>query len=273
MRNLILFIVKHHFFLLFLFFEIIAIVLIVQYNKPQQARFEVLSNNMYSRLYTVTNSISEYFNLRTINKQLALENADLRGQIASASFNHAISPQDIYMPLHEQQYTYITAKVLHNTINKPHNYITINRGRRHGIMENMGVISPQGVVGIVVSVSQNYSKVLSMLSPNYKVSARFKKNSFYGSVYWNGRNYRKAVLGEIPAHAPVSIGDTIVTNSYSTIYPAGIPIGIITQADKTDYDNFYNITISLTTDFKNIEYVYVVQDVFRTERELLETIE
>lgn len=273
MRSLIFFIVRHHFFLLFLCLEVIAIILIVQYNKPQQARFEVISNNMYSRLYLATNSVTEYFNLRTINAQLAEENARLRESIETAFFDNSISPQKKVNSQYEQQYTFITAQVLHSTINKPHNYMTLNRGRKHGVRENMGVISPQGVVGIVVSVSQHYSKVLTILSPQYKVSARFLKNNFYGSVYWNGLNYRSAVLAEIPAHAPVLVGDTIVTNSFSNIYPADIPIGVISNVYKTDYDNFYNIDIKLSTDFKNIEYVYVVQNLFKVEREILESIE
>jgi len=273
MRNLIIFIVKHHFFLLFLLLETLAIILVVQYNKPQKIRFESLSNTMYSRVYSVTNSISQYFNLRMINEQLAHENAVLRASVETSKLSLEIEPKLLFDSLYKQQYQYIPAKVLRSSISKPHNYITLNKGRRHGIEKNMAVISPQGVVGIVISVSQNYSKVLSMLSPQYKVSAKFKKNSFYGSVYWSGNDYRKAVLAEIPVHAEVQLGDTIVTNSFSNIYPADIAIGIVSNIHKSDYDNFYSIELTLATDFKNLEFVYVVQNLFKIERDILESEE
>src|SRR5690606_12981956 len=101
--------------------------------------------------------------------------------------------------------------------------------------------------------------------------AKFKKNSFYGSVYWSGNDYRKAVLAEIPVHAEVQLGDTIVTNSFSNIYPADIAIGIVSNIHKSDYDNFYSIELTLATDFKNLEFVYVVQNLFKIERDILES--
>ena len=253
--------------------EIIAIIFIVQYNEPQRIQFESVSNTMYSRVYSVTNSISQYFNLRTINEQMAQENAFLRASIETSKLSLTIEPTAIYDSLYKQQYLYIPAKVLRSSISKPHNYITLNKGRRHGIGENMAVISPQGVVGIVVSVSQNFSKVLSILSPQYKISAKFKKNSFYGSVYWDGNDYRKAVLAEIPVHAKIELGDTIITNSFSNIYPTNIPIGIVSNIHKSDYDNFYSIELTLTTDFKNLEFVYVIQNLYKTERDILESAE
>lgn len=270
MKNLLIFIIKHHFFLLFLLFEVIAIVLVVQYNEPQKIKFESVSNTMYSQLYSATNSISQYFNLRTINEQLSQENAILRASIEDSKLSIEMHSEQVFDSVFKQQYQYIPAKILNSSISKPHNYITLNKGRRQGVEKHMAVISPQGVVGIVVSVSQNFSKVLSILSPQFKISAKFKKNNFYGSVFWQGNNYRKASLSEIPVYAEVNVGDTIVTNSFSNIYPTNILIGLVSDVYKSEHDNFYNIEITLSTDFKNLEFVYIVQNLYKDERDFLE---
>ncbi len=270
MRNLILFIVKNYFILLFLLLQAISVAFIVQYNEPQGSRFIASSNVVYSNIYYVTDAVSQYFNLRTINKQLALENAQLRKESVESQFSKEIDPLLIKDTIYKQQYEFISAKVLNNSIHTPQNYITINKGRRHGVYRDMAVISPTGVVGIVKSVSENFAKVLSVLNTQYRVSAKFAKNNYYGSVYWNGKNYRKAVLAEIPYHVNVKEGDEIITNSYSNIYPSGIPIGKVSKFSKSDNDNFYTIEIELSTDFKNIEYVYVVQNLYKNEREILE---
>lgn len=270
MKNLLIFIIKHHFFLLFLLFEVIAIVLVVQYNEPQKIKFESVSNTMYSQLYSATNAISQYFNLRTINEQLSQENATLRASIEDSKLSIEMHPEQVFDSVFKQQYQYIPAKILNSSISKPHNYITLNKGRRQGVEKHMAVISPQGVVGIVVSVSQNFSKVLSILSPQFKISAKFKKNNFYGSVFWQGNNYRQATLSEIPVYAEVNVGDTIVTNSFSNTYPTNILIGLVSDVYKSEHDNFYNIEITLSTDFKNLEFVYIVQNLYKDERDFLE---
>ncbi|MFO7869510.1 MAG: rod shape-determining protein MreC [Bacteroidales bacterium] len=270
MRNLFVFFIRNHFFLLFLILEIIAINLIITYNTPQQAQFNLFSNTIYSHLHTIHNSVTKYFNLKEINKQLAQENAKLREKLPESMYSNTIDPQTIRDKTHTQQYEFIPAEVINNSIHKPHNYIIINKGSRHGIHKNMGVISPQGITGIVISTSQNFSKILTILSSNLKISGQLQNTNFYGSVHWDGKHYRKALLTEIPVHAPVQKGDTVITNSFSNIYPTDINIGVVSSVKKTENDNFYDIEIELSTDFKNLEHVYVVLDLMKTERELLE---
>jgi len=270
MRNLFIFIVKNHFFLLFLLLEAISVAFIVQYNEKQGSRFAASSNVVFSNLYSITDGISQYFNLTTINSQLANENAQLRKQINDSKFSHGIDLHIVDDSVLKQQYEYITAKVLNNSIQSPQNYITLNKGRRHGIRKDMAVICSQGVVGIVKSVSENFSYVLSVLNTQYHVSAKFKKNAYFGSVYWDGYSYNEVLFSEIPYNVNVKEGDEVVTNSYSNMYPGNIPVGKVASFEKSDYDNFYTIRLKLATDFKNLEYVYVVQNLYKKEREYLE---
>lgn len=277
MRTLFAFIVKYHVVLLFVVLQILCVVLIVRNNEPQRNNFISSSNAVFARVFSVNQAVSQYFNLVQINNDLAEQNAELlKNQIyskidRSVEIHNEELPSEISGNL-DQQYEYVVAKVINNSTNKPNNYLTLNKGWRQGIAPNMAVISANGIVGIITNVSQNFSTVMSVLHAQYKVSAKFKNSNYFGSLYWKGENYQTASLTEIPFHVKFDIGDTLVTNEFSDIYPGNIMIGTVKSFNTTDSDNFYGIDVQLATDFKKLEYVFVVNNLFKKERENLETL-
>ena len=137
----------------------------------------------------------------------------------------------------------------------------------------MAVVSPNGIVGVVNGVSKRFSTVMSLLNTDLHISAKIKKNNYFGSLSWDGKNYREAILYEIPHHVPVSKGDTIITSGFSTIYPEGVLIGTIKDFEVKG-GNFYEITVRLSTDFKNLTYVNLVSNLRKEEQiELEEQLE
>lgn len=270
MRNLLIFIVKQHVILLFLLLQIVCISLIVSFNEPQKTNFISSSNAIFAQVFSVNQAVSQYFNLSTINEQLAEENARLLKHQDFSQFDTVLVSTKVNDTVSSVQYEYTVARVINNSIHRTHNYLTLNRGSAHGIQPNMGVISSSGIVGIVTNVSENFSTVMSVLHAQFKVSAKFKNSNYFGSLYWNGQNYRLGSLAEIPFHVKFKVGDTLVTNEFSNIYPPNIMIGTIESSNKTDFDNFYSIKVNLSTDFKNLEFVYIVKNLLKEEREQLE---
>jgi rod shape-determining protein MreC len=198
------------------------------------------------------------------------ENARLKNLLAE-SFKETIDSSFIYNDsLYQQQYIYRTAKIINNSVNKQLNYITLNKGSLHGIEPEMAVVSVDGVVGVVKSVSNNYSTVISLLNNRLKVSAKFKKNDYFGSLSWDGVDYRKAKLYDIPFHVKVSVGDTIVTSSYSAVFPEGIVMGTVDEVIPSSGGNFQEIKVLLSNDFRSLSYVKVVGDLLKEERIILE---
>jgi len=167
------------------------------------------------------------------------------------------------------KFTYSTARIINNSINKQNNYITLNAGSNEGIQREMGVITKDGVVGIVASVSNNFSTVISLLNTNLKVSAKHKRTGFYGSLYWDGLNYREVILSEIPQHVNLVEGDTIVTSGYSSIFPPDIPLGTIKEFDLKG-GNFYIVKVKLLSDFKRLDYVCIIKSHLAAERKIIE---
>jgi rod shape-determining protein MreC len=225
----------------------------------------VVTGRINQRLSRVT----DYFALGKTNELLARDNIELRNQVAILSTKlekvNSLLRENPIQPL----FTYYPAIIINNSTNKQYNYLTLNIGSKDGVKQEMGVVTNQGVIGIVAGVSENYSTVISLLNIDLKISAKHKKTQQFGSMFWDGINYREVVLSDIPQHVKVSIGDTIVTSGFSSIFPPEIDLGVIKSFDNTG-SNFHTITVELFIDFRQIHNVWVVSNRHGDERQILE---
>ena len=251
--------------------EFFAFFYIVKSNYYQQSVFINSANALTGGIYDAQSSFTDYLSLKIINKRLAEENALLRNSQRNAFLMTNNKTFVVDDTLYQQQYEYTEARVVANTTNKMNNYITLNKGYNHGIRKEMGVITSQGVAGIVKDVSANFCTVTSVLHSKSKISAKIKKNNYIGTLVWEGGDYRLANLKDIPTHIKVSSGDTIVTSGYSLIFPGGLMIGTVYFYDSNKDNDFYNIKVRLTTDFNKISYVYIVKSLMKPELEELKT--
>ena len=251
MHNLLRFIKLNQALLLFIIIEGLSVTLLIQNNSYQANRTIKVSTQYTSYIYDKINLFSDYLALKKTNEYLIKENAKLKTLLT----NHEIFIDSTIIK--NKRFKYIAAKVIKNSVQKRNNFLTINKGFKNGIKNGMGVITSEGVIGIVHSVSQNYSLIISILHHKSATGIFLKKNMHTGILKWNGFNYRVATINDLPVHIPLNIGDTIITNSYSNIYPEGINIGTIAEFKKND-DGFYRVNVKLLEDFNNLRYVYVV---------------
>jgi rod shape-determining protein MreC len=164
----------------------------------------------------------------------------------------------------------MTARVVNNSTNRRNNYITLDRGRRQGIHTEMAVISAEGVVGIVKDVSEHYCSVLSFLHKDSRISAQVKRNGYIGSMVWEGYDARYGNLKDIAKHIKLAVGDTIVTSSFSRIFPQGVPVGVIEKVNANTGDNFQDVRVRLSVNFGNLAHVYVINSLLKDEQAALE---
>ncbi|MBW6480048.1 MAG: rod shape-determining protein MreC [Bacteroidales bacterium] len=271
MRNLINFITRHYFFFLFALLQVVAMMFIVQNNTYHRSFFINSSNFITGNIYRMQSGITQYFSLKSINEQLMEENTRLRSQIPGSYLS---TDQNIFTfrdTLHQRQFLYLNARVINNSVRNRNNHMTLNKGRLHGIRPDMGVIGPNGVIGIVKDVSGNFSSVISLLHSDMQISAKIQKNNHLGTILWQGFDHTKATMLYIPPHVELEKGDTIITSGFSQIFPEGIAIGVIDEFEVRRGDNFYTIDVKLFTDFNKLEYVHVVQNIFLEEVDGLET--
>ncbi len=273
MRSLLRYLLKNYAFVLFLLLEGVALTLLFTYNSYQRSRYLNSSNRITGNIYDTYNSVVQYFHLTQINKNLAEENAELRtllknrAGIVAADDSMFISGQET-----DTLYRFTPARVINNSVNRQFNYFTLNKGREDGIESDQGVISGGGIVGVVTQVSESYAVGISVLNSRWSISAMVKKSGYFGSLIWRGENYSVADLTEIPLHVDISPGDSVVTSGYSSIFPEGIMIGTIQDFSRPAGENYYNIKVELSTDFKNLSYVEVIENQDKPEIEKLENI-
>ena len=270
MRNLFLFLWKYNFFIFFLLLETLCGYIIVQNNNFKRATFVNSANAIAAKTNTVVSSVTDYINLRATNDALSRENAALKTLLPNVFYVDSALKHISSDTLLKQQYTFTTAKVINNSTNRRNNYLTLNKGSRQGIKPEMGVICSDGVVGIVKDVSEHYSSVISFLHKDSRMSARIKKNNYIGSMVWNGYDETHGTLNDIAKHVKVSRGDTIVTSSYSAIFPEDVLIGTVEEVSSTGGNNFQDITVKLSTPFGKLSYVYVISNIFKGEQKTIE---
>lgn len=270
MKSLLNFIYRFHYAILFIFLETLALVLLVQHNDYQKSSFLNSSSTMSGKVFNTSHSISQYFGLRNEIKLINASLAKYRGIDKQSFKNNQVKLIEIYDSIYIQQFDMISAEVINNSVNKQNNFITINAGAKHGVRKEMAVVAHNGVVGVVKDVSDNFAAVISLLNHNLRVSAMVKRNGYYGSLVWEGINYRHATLTDLPNHVEVFAGDTIITSGFSTMFPKGEIIGIVTEVKDSRGGDFLEVVVELAVDFKSLSDVLVIDNLLKQEQLQLE---
>jgi len=251
----------------------------IQRTNTMQGNDIVSSANAVSGLvYKKQSDVMYYFGLRKMNDSLLNENARLRQLIAQYSSLDTLTDTLVYKKttvgdtakhiVRFSEYVYHKARVINNSTNATDNYITINRGTANGIYKNMAVISGTGVVGRVEHVSKNFASILSVLSAKQKISARLKNGAYV--VIWEGKNHKVLTMIDVPQQVNVKAGDSVFTSNYSLYFPPNVLIGTILKTEQINKNAMQRVYIKSSTDFYNLQYVYVVENKMSEEKKMLE---
>ena len=277
MRTLFSFLFNNIHWLLFFLLTGISVGLIINNNNFQRSKYAAVESEIVGSVYAVSNSITSYFRLKTINEDLVEHAANLESKIQyleaqilhmkDSSVTQQITNQVNFDSV--SYFTYKMARVVNNSL-AGRNYITLNKGTASGIFPDMGVFSATGVVGFVMNASENYSVVLPVLNPNFHLSCKIKGTNYFGSLSWDGKSITYASLHELPSYTQFANGDTIVTSGYSLSFPAGIPVGVIEELEARKNDNFNTLKIRLLTDFGALNEVLLVNKKGYKEQQQLE---
>jgi len=271
MRNLLNFLTRYNNLIVFLVLEGIALYLISTGNSYQNAKLlnavRGMTHGIEQRIYNT----SSYLSLHQINERLAEENVALKNRMEQMIRKENPVFSSVQDSVHKQQYQHSSGEVINNSINRQKNFFTINKGELQGIKVDMAVLSPDGIAGVIVGCSKNFSIAMSVLNIDFKLSARIKSNGYYGSLGWDGRDYRYVILSEIPQHVNVSVGDTVEATGFSAIFPEGVIVGTVSDYEKVGGD-FYKIRVSLMTDFKKLHFVDVIGNMKKSEQLELEKL-
>ncbi|MDE5945245.1 MAG: rod shape-determining protein MreC [Rikenella sp.] len=272
MLKLLLFLKRIHYVLLFLALEAIAVGVFVNSNVYQKAWISGVSNHLRSGIYDKLADVSGYFGLRAENDRLIDEIARLRSRLASQAYADSlgsVGSGDTVSGL--EYYQFQPARVIRNSVSKRENYLTIDRGTLDGVEPKMALVGDAGIVGYVLYCSDHFSVAMSILNKGFKTSGCIKGTDFAGSIYWDGQSHREVILEEIPKYADIQEGDTIVTTTYSYIFPPDQPIGTVESFEMVN-GTFYKVRVRLFVDLARLRHLYVVRYLEQEERSALESM-
>lgn len=273
MRNLIFLLVKYGGVIFFIILEIVCFSLIVNNNQKQKEIYDSTHQRFTGSFYNNWDRMTHWWGMSSVADSLAKENAELRGKLRNAQFISTILKDSAYNEASRQRYTFIHARIVSNSVKKNNNNLRISRGTDHGIAPHMGVIAAGGqggIVGITTASSPSHTKVMSILNRNSRISVEIESNREFGSLAWRGNDYETMRLEDIPKDVVFSVGDTVQTSGFSSMFPQGIIVGTIDTSWVESGSNVHTIDIKLINDLRKLRYVYVVNDLLKEDIEIIE---
>ncbi len=271
MRNLLEFLAKYNHWFVFLILEVVSMVLLFQYNSYQGSAWFSSANAVTGKLYEWDANVETFFSLTKVNQELTQRNAYLEQEVQKLSDSLVSVTKDSSIYHRDQfallrNYRLIPAKVVANSIDKPGNLMTIDKGSADGIRKDMGVISGTGVVGIVYLVAEHYAIVIPVLNTKSNISCMIQNRGYFGYLRWKGGVSDLAYLEEVPRHAHFKLGDYVVTSGYSAVFPPGVRVGRILHVFNSADGLSYRVQLRLSTDFARLRDVCVIDDAAIKER-------
>ncbi len=273
MRNVFLFILRYKTFFSFLILQVVSLWFLYTYNKFHRARFLGIANEVTGRVNTQYNKVEDYFTLREENRRVHQINDSLLNLLPKNYMRADTSVQLVQDSIpfdtlgHYRRYYFRPATVVYNTVSSQKNYIQLNRGSRHGIKDNMAVLSSDGsAVGVVVGVSPSFCQVMSLLHVQQKVNASLKKSGDFGTIEWDGKDPRLLTLKGVPKSIEIKTGDTVVTSTYSFNFPPGYMVGTIAEVVTDKSTNFYVLKVKPGAKFYSLQQVFVVENLQYAEQ-------
>ncbi|HMM11645.1 MAG TPA: rod shape-determining protein MreC [Bacteroidales bacterium] len=265
MINILRFLQRHNFFLLFVLLEVVALILLTRSHSYQRAALNTVNSGLVGKIYEVRSDLSNYLSLRDANRKLLQQNAALLSELTLLKTNAPLPPlRDTTLV-----FDFIPARVISNTVHLRNNIFIIDKGFRDGVRKDMGVIAPEGAAGIVIGVSENYASVMSLLHKFGSISVRFKNNDQLAILQWNGGSYQYGDVVDIPTHIEMHPGDTLLTSGHSLVFPAGVMVGTIDELTQSVTGSLNSARIRYAVDFNKLKDVYVIKNNHRNEIDML----
>ncbi len=274
MRNLLAFLAKNNHWFVFILLEVVSLVLLFRFNSFQGSVYFSSANAVVGKIYEYNSAVTTFFNMSRSNKQLSERNLMLEQRVhALEQYIADNSGDSLGLAQCQKQalagFRLIPAKVIANSTDKEDNLITIDKGKADGVHEDMGVACGTGVVGVVYMASDHYAIVIPVINVNSNISVSIRKRGYFGFLHWKRQPADIAYVDDVPRHAKFAIGDEIITNGYSSIFPAGISVGKILHVFNSADGLSYRVQLRLATDFGNLRHVCVIDNATLKDKALL----
>ncbi|MCO5258733.1 MAG: rod shape-determining protein MreC [Crocinitomicaceae bacterium] len=272
MRNLFAFLKRFQIFLVFAILQVIALSLYFSYFFYPRSQYLTTASGAVAKVLEIKNSVTEHLNLKNTNTELQKRNQELLEKIPESFIridNYTVKINDT---LNKQKFEYIPAEIINSTVEKRNNYFTINIGKVNGVERGLGVISDNGVVGVVHRCSDHYSVVKSVLTENINISVVIDKVGLFGLLKWDGADPRRGSVTGISNDIKIKKWSRVVTREGTGLFPKGIMVGKVEKLKEVEGEAFWDVSILFSEDYRKLQKVYVVKNIFSEEQNSLEAL-
>lgn len=276
-------------FVTLVFVELFCFMLIVRYNTSQAVIWANTTDIFGGRFMERRQRVSDYFSLQERADSLATVVDSLQERLAWARYVQVPVRDTFYRVTYDSitgtdslrrkyvrpLYEYVSARVIENSVTGVNNWLLLNRGKSDRIEPHTAVVTPNGIVGIVRHVSDNFSIVMSVLHSQTQITASVEGTGAFGSLEWDGNNPEVMLLRNISKHFKEKIvpGARVVTSGYSLMFPKGIPVGTVVAPPAEDGENphFLVVKVRLGQSVSDVTDVSVVRNLFSPEIDSLKS--
>lgn len=270
MSNFITWLKTHLHWFVFLFLEVASMVMLFRFNSYHNSIWVTQANAVAGQVVEWEADYHSYIQLREVNEILTRQNIALqlsneRMRQELDSLLHDSTQTERLMTSRVADFERIHAHVISNSVKNKDNIIMLDKGSADGVMNEMGVISGTGPVGIVYAVSEHYSLVLPILNSKSNISCRLRGTNYFGSLSWRGGKVLEAYLNDIPHHAKCNVGDQVETSGYSSVFPPGIFVGKVAQIRNSKDGQSYELKVRLSTDISVLRDVCILKNPCKDE--------
>lgn len=272
MRNLFAFLKRFQIFLVFAVLQGIALSLYFSFFFYPRSQYFTTSSNLVAKIWEVRNSIVGQLNLRHSNDDLQKNNAELMEKLPNSYIRIDDNTVKVNDTVFKQKYEYIPAEIINSTVENRNNYFTINVGTIHGAERGLGVISDNGVVGVIHRCSEHYSIVKSVLSENINISVFIEKIGLYGLLKWDGVDPRRGSITGISNDLKIKKWSRVVTREGTGLFPKGILVGKVEKLKRVEGEAFWDVSILFSEDYRKLQKVYIIKNLLSEEQQEIEAL-
>lgn len=249
---------------MFALLEVICTLLMLRWHEGQRSLWFAVSTEVAGSVREAESAVLKFLSLGEENQRLTSRNIILEERVERLSrlitelTHDSTYAERAIMATAADSARLIAAKVIDARMSGRDNYIMIDRGTEDGVNVEMGVVSGQGVVGIVYEASAHHAVVMPVVHSNSSISCRLREAEYFGYLHWESGDLLTAVVDDIPRHAQVKAGDVVETSGFSAVFPAGLFVGKVSDVQDSEDGLAYTLRVTLGVDFGKIRSVVVI---------------
>lgn len=251
---------------------LLLIISLITLSLNQKPEIKNVRAAAFGTFATVTSVISDVINITKIkseNERLRRVNAELMLQVNRLREHGLLNEQltGLIGLKDTSNFPLIPATIVSRSMTKSQSTITINVGKRDGVLPGMPVINDQGLIGVVHSTSEDFAIARTLKNIDLKLTVKDERSRVDGIMKWNGEDL---VIVDIPKTYDIEQGDRIIVSELSSIIPVPVPVGVVTTLSKVETGIFNEVKVKPYVDFIKVEKVFVLGVVQSKQKNELE---